>query len=110
MVDTGFKKDIIKEGSGPTCPPGSTVLAHYTGKFLDKKVFDSSYERGEPLQFRVGKGQVIKCWDQGITMMKKGEKALLTCPHEMAYGPRGIPGSIPPKATLIFEVELLNFK
>jgi FKBP-type peptidyl-prolyl cis-trans isomerase len=86
------------------------VLAHYTGKLENGKVFDSSVERGEPLQFRVGQGQVIRCWDEGITQMAKGEKAVLTCPHDYAYGQRGIPGVIPPRATLIFEVELLNFR
>jgi len=106
----GFKKEIVAEGTGSVCPKGANVLAHYTGRLPNGQKFDSSYDRREPLQFRVGVGQVIRCWDEGITQMKKGEKAILTCPHEWAYGPRGIPGTIPPKSTLIFDVELVDFR
>ena len=105
-----FKKETLVQGSGPLCRPGSTVLCHYTGKLQNGQKFDSSLDRGEPFQFKVGKGQVIRCWDEGITQMQKGEKALLTCPSDYAYGNRGVPGAIPPRATLLFEVELLNFK
>jgi FKBP-type peptidyl-prolyl cis-trans isomerase len=105
-----MQKKVIREGQGPVCPPGATVLAHYLGTLENGKKFDSSYDRNEPLQFKVGRGQVIKCWDDGITQMKQGEKAVLTCPHDYAYGARGIPGVIPPMSTLIFEVELLAFK
>ena len=108
-MDT-FKKETVTPGSGPICPKGAMVLAHYTGRLPNGQKFDSSLDRDEPLQFKVGTGQVIKCWDEGITQMQKGEKAILTCPHDYAYGTRGIPGTIPPKATLIFEVELLNFR
>ena len=63
----GFKKEIVAEGQGPTCPKGANVLAHYTGRLPNGQKFDSSYDRREPLQFRVGVGQVIRCWDEGIT-------------------------------------------
>ncbi|TNV75133.1 hypothetical protein FGO68_gene12452 [Halteria grandinella] len=105
-----MNKKIVTEGQGPVCPPGATVLAHYRGTLENGKQFDSSYDRNEPFQFKVGQGQVIKCWDQGFQQMKQGEKAILTCPPEYAYGARGVPGTIPPKATLLFEVELLAFR
>ena len=105
-----YKKEVVIEGTGPICPKGSNVIAHYTGRLQNGQKFDSSYDRREPLQFRVGVGQVIKCWDVGITQMKVGEKAILTCPPDMAYGARGIPGVIPPKSTLLFDVELLSYK
>lgn len=89
--------------------PGSRVLVHYVGKLLDGKQFDSSYDRGKPLDFIVGIGQVIKGWDEGITQLKKGQKAVLTCPPDYAYGARGVPGVIPPNSTLVFEVELIDF-
>jgi FKBP-type peptidyl-prolyl cis-trans isomerase len=105
-----YKKETVIAGTGPVCPKGSNVIAHYTGRLENGQKFDSSYDRGEPLQFRVGVGQVIKCWDIGLTQMQKGEKAILTCPSELAYGARGIPGVIPPKSTLYFDVELLAYK
>jgi FKBP-type peptidyl-prolyl cis-trans isomerase len=85
------------------------VLVHYVGKLLDGRQFDSSYDRGKPLDFIVGIGQVIKGWDEGITQLKKGQKAVLTCPPDYAYGARGVPGVIPPNSTLVFEVELIDF-
>ena len=81
--------------TGPTCPPGAKVKVHYTGKLLDDTVFDSSVTRGQPLEFVVGVGQVIKGWDQGIIQLQKGQKARLTCPPSFAYGAKGIPGVIP---------------
>ena len=77
---------------------------------MDGTVFDSSVKRGRPFEFTVGVGNVIKGWDEGVSQMKIGQKAILTCPPEYAYGPKGIPGAIPPNSTLIFEVELLDFK
>ena len=106
-----FNVKKLNEGTGPVCPPGARVLVHYTGRFLDSgKKFDSSYDRDEPLDFIVGRGNVIKCWDQGITQLQKGQKAVLTCPPDVAYGPKGIQGAIPGNSTLVFDVELLNFK
>lgn len=90
---------------------GDTVLVHYTGKFLDGKVFDSSVSRGEPFQFVLGIGAVIRGWDEGIAQLRKGEKATLVIPSRIGYGVQGAGGGqIPPFATLIFDVELLDIK
>jgi FKBP-type peptidyl-prolyl cis-trans isomerase len=89
---------------------GKTVRVHYSGKLTNGKVFDSSYTRGEPIEFVLGRGQVIKGWDEGIALMKVGGKATLTIPPELGYGQRGAGGVIPPNATLIFDVELVNVK
>src|SRR5574343_41781 len=104
-----FKVEKHNEGTGPQCRPGATVSVHYTGRLTDGTVFDSSIPRGEPLEFVVGQGQVIRGWDEGIVQLKKGQKATLTCPSNYAYGPNGIPGVIPKNATLIFDVELIDF-
>jgi peptidylprolyl isomerase len=106
---SGLKYIVLKKGAGPTPKAGQTVKAHYTGKFLDGKVFDSSIPRGEPIAFPVGKGQVIKGWDEAILTMSKGEKRVLIIPPQLAYGPDGM-GPIPPNSTLIFEVELVDFQ
>ncbi|HAJ28005.1 MAG TPA: peptidylprolyl isomerase, partial [Syntrophus sp. (in: bacteria)] len=87
---------------------GALVEAHYTGRLLDGTKFDSSVDRGEPLMFLVGRGEVIKGWDEAFRSMKKGEKRILIIPPGLAYGDRSM-GTIPPNATLIFEVELINF-
>ena len=105
-----FKVDKLNEGTGPTCPPGAMVTVHYTGKLTNGKVFDSSVQRNEPFQFQVGVGQVIRGWDEGITQLQKGQKAILTCPPDYGYGAAGYPPVIPPNSTLIFEVELINFQ
>ena len=107
---SSFKVEKLNEGTGSVCPPGATVFVHYTGKLTNGTKFDSSLDRGEPLEFVVGQGQVIKGWDEGITQLKKGQKAVLTCPPAYAYGAAGIPGVIPQNATLIFEVELIDFQ
>ena len=104
-----FNVQKLNEGEGPVCPRGATVKVHYTGKLTNGTVFDSSVTRGEPLEFMVGTGQVIRGWDEGITQLQKGQKAILTCPPDYAYGAGGYPGVIPPNATLIFDVELLSF-
>ncbi|XP_059298484.1 peptidyl-prolyl cis-trans isomerase FKBP62-like [Lycium ferocissimum] len=107
---TGIKKKLLKEGEGWEKPSkGDEVEVHYVGTLLDGTQFDSSRDRGTPFKFQLGQGQVIKGWDEGIKTMKKGEKALFTIPPEMAYGESGSPPTIPPNATLQFEVELLSW-
>lgn len=107
---TGLKKKLLNEGEGWETPgSGDEVEVHYVGTLLDGSQFDSSRDRGTPFKFKLGQGQVIKGWDEGIKTMKKGEKALFTIPPEMAYGESGSPPSIPPNATLQFEVELLSW-
>ena len=108
-IASGLEVVVTQEGHGDVCPSGSKVKVHYTGKLTDGKVFDSSVDRGTPFEFTVGVGQVIKGWDEGITQMKKGEKATLTIPSDLGYGARGAGGVIPPNATLIFDVELIDF-
>eukprot|EP00347_Sterkiella_histriomuscorum_P007178 403349960 len=109
-MSTQFNVQKHNEGTGPQCPVGATVKVHYTGKLTNGTVFDSSIPRGEPLEFVVGEGQVIRGWDEGICQLQKGQKATLTCPPDYAYGAAGIGGVIPPNATLIFDVELIDFK
>ncbi|KAL1506340.1 hypothetical protein ABEB36_005724 [Hypothenemus hampei] len=108
--DKGVLKQIIVEGSENSYPPsGSKVKVHYTGTLEDGTQFDSSRDRGEPFQFDLGKGKVIKAWEIGIATMKKGERAILTCKPEYAYGFNGSPPTIPSNATLKFDVELLDW-
>lgn len=97
-------------GSGAQAAAGKVVRVHYTGKFPDGKVFDSSIGRGEPIEFELGAGRVIKGWDEGIALMKVGSKAQLIIPPELAYGERGAGGVIPANATLVFDVELVSVK
>ncbi|XP_023548585.1 peptidyl-prolyl cis-trans isomerase FKBP62-like [Cucurbita pepo subsp. pepo] len=106
----GLKKKLLKEGEGWVTPEnGDEVEVHYTGTLLDGTQFDSSRDRGTPFKFTLGQGQVIKGWDLGIKTMKKSEKALFTIPPELAYGESGSPPTIPPSATLQFDVELLSW-
>ncbi|KAB2014403.1 hypothetical protein ES319_D09G222500v1 [Gossypium barbadense] len=106
----GLKKKLVKEGEGWENPSsGDEVEVHYTGTLLDGTKFDSSRDRGTPFKFKLGQGQVIKGWDEGIKTMKKGENAIFTIPAELAYGESGSPPTIPPNATLQFDVELLSW-
>jgi len=102
---SGLVIEHVVEGSGSSPGATDTVVVHYHGTFEDGTVFDSSVERGEPAKFPLNR--VIPCWTMGIPQMKVGGKAILTCPPDLAYGPRGT-GRIPPNATLTFEVELLG--
>ncbi len=104
---------IIEEltvGDGATAAPGQSVSVHYTGWLTDGQKFDSSVDRNDPFEFNLGAGQVIAGWDHGVTGMQVGGKRKLTIPPEMGYGERGAGGVIPPNATLVFEVELLDVR
>ena len=100
----------IKVGTGAEAKAGMTVSVHYVGTLTDGKKFDSSRDRNEPFEFRLGAGQVIKGWDQGVAGMKIGGMRKLTVPSDLAYGKRGFPPVIPADATLVFEVELLGVR
>ncbi len=102
-------EDLIV-GTGVEVKSGDGVVMHYCGTLENGSKFDSSYDRGQAFETEIGVGQVIRGWDEGVPGMKVGGKRKLTIPYEMAYGERGIPGVIPPKATLIFEVELIDIK
>jgi FKBP-type peptidyl-prolyl cis-trans isomerase len=107
---SGLKSIDEKEGTGAEAKAGDTVEVHYTGTFKDGKKFDSSKDRGRPFSFRLGAGDVIKGWDEGVAGMKVGGKRKLVIPYQLAYGENGRPPVIPPKSELTFEVELLGIK
>jgi len=100
-------QDLLK-GTGAEAMQGNTVTVHYTGTFLNGEKFDSSLDRNRPFSFKIGGGQVIAGWEQGLVGMKVGGKRKLVIPPNLAYGAQGVPGAIPSNATLIFEIELLN--
>ncbi|MBD2663972.1 peptidyl-prolyl cis-trans isomerase [Richelia sinica FACHB-800] len=107
---SGLKYVEVQEGTGDTPKPGQTVVVHYTGTLEDGTKFDSSRDRKQPFSFKIGIGQVIKGWDEGLSTMKVGGRRTLIIPSELGYGARGAGNVIPPYSTLIFDVELLEVK
>jgi len=110
VTESGLTIEDMKVGDGQEAKKGDTVDVHYTGWLTDGTKFDSSVDRGRPFTFRLGVGQVIKGWDEGVAGMKVGGKRKLTIPPELGYGSRGAGRTIPPNATLVFDVELLGIK
>lgn len=108
-TESGLYYTITKEGEGESPKKGAQVSVHYKGTLVDGTVFDSSYQRNQPIDFSVGVGQVIPGWDEGILLLAKGAAARFVIPSHLAYGAQGAGGVIPPNATLVFEVELVNF-
>lgn len=103
---SGIGITMLKEGNGANPKSSDTVKVHYRGTLTNGKEFDSSYNRGQPATFPLNR--VIPCWTEGVQMIKVGGKAKLVCPANLAYGSRGVPGTIPPDSPLVFEVELLE--
>ena len=108
MTDSGLKYEEVVSGDGAVAEAGQTVTVHYTGWLTDGTKFDSSVDRNQPFQFLLGRGQVIKGWDEGVQGMKIGDKRTLTIPPQLGYGAAGAGGVIPGNATLVFDVELLE--
>ena len=108
VTDSGLRYKMIQQGDGAKAEKGKKVSVHYEGSLLDGQVFDSSYKRKAPIDFQLGVGQVIPGWDEGIGMLKVGDKARFVIPSDLAYGSAGAGGVIPPDATLIFDVELMG--
>jgi len=109
-TDSGLRYKMINKGEGKKAEAGKTVAVHYEGSLENGKVFDSSYPRKKPIEFRLGQGQVIEGWDEGIALLQVGDKARFVIPSDLAYGAAGAGGVIPPNATLIFDVELMDVK
>ncbi len=109
-TSTGLRYKIEEKGTGPKAEKGKTVSVHYKGMLPDGTVFDSSYTRNKPIDFALGKGQVISGWDEGVQLLNVGDRARFVIPSDLAYGERGAGGVIPPNATLIFDVELVAVK
>lgn len=107
-TNSGIVITMLKDGTGASPKPSDTVKVHYRGTLTNGKEFDSSYGRGQPASFPLNR--VIPCWTEGVQAIKVGGKAKLVCPPNLAYGSRGVPGTIPPDATLVFEVELLDIQ
>lgn len=110
VTESGLRYKIINKGSGSSAEKGKTVSVHYEGSLSNGQVFDSSYSRNQPIDFTLGVGQVIPGWDEGIGLLKVGDKARFVIPSHLAYGSAGAGGVIPPDATLIFDVELMQVK
>ena len=106
QTESGLRYKILTAGKGPKPAKGDRVAVHYEGSLLDGTMFDSSVQRGEPIEFLLGVGQVIPGWDEGIQLLRVGDKARLLIPSELAYGSRGAGGVIPPNAPLLFDVSL----
>lgn len=109
-TNSGLRYKIIQKGSGAKAEKGKTVSVHYEGALTNGQVFDSSYKRKQPIDFSLGVGQVIPGWDEGVSLLNVGDKARFVIPSHLAYGSTGAGGVIPPNATLIFDVELMNVK
>jgi len=108
QTDSGLRYNIIQKGSGAQAEKGKSVSVHYEGSLDNGQVFDSSYRRKDPITFTLGIGQVIQGWDEGISLLKEGDKARFVIPSYLGYGERGAGGVIPPNATLVFDVELVK--
>lgn len=109
-TESGLRYQFIQQGTGVQAAKGKTVSVHYTGQLDNGKVFDSSYPRKRPIEFPLGEGHVIEGWDEGIALLKVGDKARFVIPSHLGYGSAGAGGVIPPNATLIFDVELMDVK
>ena len=109
-TESGLRYQFIQRGEGKKAESGKTVAVHYEGSLENGKVFDSSYPRKKPIEFRLGQGQVIEGWDEGIALLRVGDKARFVIPSYLGYGSHGAGGAIPPNATLIFDVELMEVK
>ncbi|WP_338356298.1 FKBP-type peptidyl-prolyl cis-trans isomerase, partial [Yeosuana marina] len=107
---SGLRYQIIQKGDGKKAESGNMVSVHYKGQLADGTVFDSSYKRNQPIDFQVGVGQVISGWDEGILLLSVGDKARFVIPSDLGYGSNGAGGVIPPNATLVFDVELMDVK
>lgn len=107
---TGLRYVVLAEGKGQLAKPGDLVRVRYTGWLLDGTQFDQAIDPAKPFEFRLGRNNVIVGWDQGLQLMRPGEKRVFIVPYELGYGSRGKPPSIPPRATLVFEVELVEIK
>ncbi|AOW11330.1 peptidylprolyl isomerase [Flavobacterium gilvum] len=109
-TESGLRYQFIQKGAGKKAESGKMVSVHYEGSLENGKVFDSSYPRKKPIEFRLGQGQVIEGWDEGIALLQVGDKARFVIPSDLGYGPSGAGGVIPPNAILIFDVELMDVK
>ncbi|MPT35621.1 MAG: peptidylprolyl isomerase [Flavobacterium sp.] len=109
-TESGLRYKMIQKGNGKQAEKGKTVSVHYSGSLENGMVFDSSYKRKQPIEFPLGKGHVIEGWDEGIALLQVGDKARFVIPSYLGYGSRGAGGVIPPDATLIFDVELMDVK